>query len=333
VTCIQLGATQRIRMGKTVLAGLCVTAHNKNRLCTARFERTTVSDELVPLGPAMLQALVRDAASLVIWDSVEGATGYHVYRRGPTDGSFVRLTRKPVDGLSYVDTGLTNGSAYRYRITAVVQGRESTPSDVATVTPMAPIQSSFYGYTVGTATAGSATVEADGSITVKGSGWDIWDRQDGFYFLAQPVEGDAVITVRVLGSPSQTDSWAKAGVMIRESLAPDARHAMLVVTPRSGIAFQRRMVTGGTSDNDNTGTPRYPLYLRLVRRGDWITPYLSTDGIFFEAAGKVLQFEADHQAIHFDRLNNELWIGLAVTAHRDRALCTTHFDQLSIQTP
>jgi hypothetical protein len=325
LTWVQIGTTQKIRMGKEILAGLCVTSHNRNRLCTARFERTVVSDDLVPTGPATLQALVRDGAALVVWDSVPGATGYHVYRRGPgNNGPLVRVTRTPLDGLSFTDTGLSNGAVYRYQVTAVIQGRESTPSDLATVTPMAPIQNAFYGYTIGTLTPGSATLEADGSITVKGSGGDIWDRQDGFYFLSQPVEGDAIITVRVLGSPSQTDSWAKAGVMIRESLAPDARHAMLVVTPRNGFAFQRRMVTGGTSDNENGGTPRYPVYLRLVRRGDWITPYMSGDGVFFQAAGA---------ALRFNLLNRELWIGLAVTAHRDGRLCTTQFDQLSIAAP
>jgi hypothetical protein len=325
LTWIQIGTTQKIRMGKEILAGLCVTSHNKNALCTARFERTVVSDDLVPTGPATLQALVRDGAALVVWDSVSGASGYHVYRRGPgTTGPQVRVTRAPVDGLSFVDAGLTNGAVYRYQVTAVIKGRESTPSDVAAVTPMAPIQVAFYGYTIGTTTAGSAVQEVDGSITVKGSGWDIWDRQDGFYFLAQPVDGDAVVTVHVLGSPSQTDPWAKAGVMIRESLASDARHAMLVVTPRNGFAFQRRLVTGGISDNDSGGTPSYPLYLRLVRRGDWITPYVSGDGVFFAAAG---------QALHFNLLNREMWIGLAATAHRDRALSTTHFDQLTISAP
>jgi hypothetical protein len=227
------------------------------------------------MGPESLQSLVQDASALVLWEAVPRATGYVLYRQAPATTGFVRVNRRPIDGLSYLDTGLTNGSVYRYRVTAVVDGRETVPSPFTSVTPMAAIAGRFFGYTVGPARAGGVTLEADGTIALKGSGWDIWDRVDGGYFLAVPVEGDATITVRVVGPPSHTDDWAKAGVMIRESLAPGARHSFLCATPRNGIAYQRRMETDKESFYDGSLPSRYPLYLRLVRRGDWITPYVS----------------------------------------------------------
>jgi hypothetical protein len=323
-TWTQIGLPQQIRMGREILAGVCVTAHNRNRICTARFDQVAVGEEFVPTGPSMVQALVRDGAALVVWDSVPRATGYHVYRRAPGETGFSRVTRTPLKALSFTDTGLTNGSVYRYQITAVIDGRESVPSQPATVTPAPAIQNSFYSYTIGTASAGSAVVEADGSITIRGSGWDIWDRRDGFQYLAMPAEGDVVVTARVLASPTQTDAWAKAGVMIRESLADNARHAMLVVTPRNGVAYQWRTQTGGQSGNINGQTPRYPMYLRLVRRGDRLSPYFSMDGLIYESAGPTIEL---------DLLNNEVWVGLAVTAHRDRSFCTARFDQLTVGAP
>jgi hypothetical protein len=320
----QIGATQTIRMGREILAGLCLTAHSTTRTCTARFDKVSVSDELVPMGPASLQALVQDASALVLWDPVPRSTGYFLYRQSSGTSAFVRVNRRPIDGLSYLDSGLTNGVPYRYRVTAIVDGQETVPSPVTSVTPMTAIQNSFFGYTIGTARPGSVALEADGTIALQGRGWDIWGREDGGYFLAMPVEGDATITVRVLGSPSHTDDWAKAGVMIRESLTAGSRHAFLCATPRNGIAFQRRMETDKDSYYDGSLPSRYPLYLRLVRRGDWITPYVSLDGVFFEGS---------NDAVRYDVLNRDLWIGLAITAHNDGRTCTTRFDRLTITRP
>lgn len=320
----QIGATQTIRMGREILAGLCLTAHSTTRTCIARFDRARVSDDLVPMGPEQIQALSRETSALLLWDAVPRATGYFVHRQTGASGPFVRINRRPIDGLSYVDSGLANGSLYRYRITALVDGRETVPSPITSVTPMAPIHGSFFGYTIGPARPGGVRLEADGTIALQGRGWDIWGREDGGYFLTMPVEGDATITVRVLGSPSHTNDWAKAGVMIRESLAAGARHAFLCATPRNGIAFQRRMETDRGSFYDGSLPSRYPLYLRLVRRGDWIAPYVSLDGVFYEAS---------NNAVRYDILNRDLWFGLAITSHNDSRTCTTRFDQLSITTP
>jgi hypothetical protein len=320
----QIGATQRIRMGREILAGVAVTAHHTTRTCTARFDKVQVSNELVPTGPESVQALVQDSAALVLWESVPRSTGYVLYRQSPGGSGFARVNRRPIDGLSYTDPGLANGSLYRYRVTALVDGRETVPSPVTSVTPMTPIASRFFGYTIGPARPGAVSLEADGTIALRGAGWDIWGEEDGGYFLSTPVEGDATVTVRVLGSPSHTDDWAKAGVMVRETLGARARHAFLCATPRNGIAFQRRMETGKESFYDGSLPSRYPLYLRLVRRGDWIAPYVSLDGIFFEAT---------NNAVKYDVLNRDLWIGLAITAHNDQRSCTTRFDQLTITTP
>ena len=68
-----------------VLAGLCLTSQNPKLACSARFDRIGVGDALAPTGPASVQALVRDGASLLVWDAVPRASGYHVYRRANTN--------------------------------------------------------------------------------------------------------------------------------------------------------------------------------------------------------------------------------------------------------
>src|ERR1043166_9463423 len=52
--------------------------------------------------------------------------------------------------------------------------------------------------------------------TVSGGGDDIWNDSDNFHFAFEGASDDAVITARVTAVQS-TDSWAKAGVMFRDS--------------------------------------------------------------------------------------------------------------------
>ncbi len=66
---------------------------------------------------------------------------------------------------------------------------------------------------------------------------------DHFHFVYQPLNGNGQIVARVV-SVQNTFQWAKAGVMIRESLTPDARNTLMAVTPGAGTTFQRRLNTG-----------------------------------------------------------------------------------------
>jgi len=68
---------------------------------------------------------------------------------------------------------------------------------------------------------------------------DIWDNSDQFHFAYKELSGAGTIIAKV-ESVENTHEWAKAGVMIRDTLDADSRHAMMVVTPAQGVSFQRR---------------------------------------------------------------------------------------------
>jgi len=63
------------------------------------------------------------------WDAAPGVSGYNVYRNG------VKINPAPFSPASYLDTGLANGMAYSYQVTAIVSGRESARSPAVSVTP------------------------------------------------------------------------------------------------------------------------------------------------------------------------------------------------------
>ena len=68
---------------------------------------------------------------------------------------------------------------------------------------------------IGGVALGGSTTQGNGAWTVSGSGADIWNNADGFRFASQRVAGDVQVTAQEMGF-TNTDGWAKAGVMIRE---------------------------------------------------------------------------------------------------------------------
>ena len=170
---------------------------------------------------------------------------------------------------------------------------------------------------------GQTSIEGDAGIwqdryVIKGSGDDIWGDRDEFHYAYQRVEGNVELSARVF-SISDTHEWAKAGVMIRNSLHAAAKHAMMCATVNNGMAFQRRTEKNAGSDNTNRGDLETPYWIKLVRRGNIFTGYESSDGESWDYV--------DSERID---MNETVYIGLAVTAHNDNALCEAHFDHFQI---
>jgi hypothetical protein len=180
----------------------------------------------------------------------------------------------------------------------------------------------FQSNDVGAVGASGRAVVSGGVYTVTGSGVDVWGTTDEFQFFSRTVTGDFDFSARA-ASVQNVDAWTKAGLMIREGLAANARHAFLIQTPSTakGIAFQRRPATGGTSVHTAGPATGPPRWLRLVRAGNVITAYskaTSTDA--WTPIGSQT----------FTTLAATLRVGLAVGSHIDGTLATATFDNLSL---
>ncbi len=166
---------------------------------------------------------------------------------------------------------------------------------------------------------GHAVQPPDGSLVLKSGGRDIWEKHDTFHFLYQNLKGDGQITVHI-ASLTPTSNWTKAGVMIRESLAPDAAHAMMAITPGQGAAFQNRALAGGDSAHTSGPNITAPYWLRLVRHGHEVIGTVSADGREWTEVGKATL-----------PMEGRAMVGLALTAHHtdDEAECI--FDDVDVQ--
>lgn len=189
----------------------------------------------------------------------------------------------------------------------------------------------FYGATIVLwlkqwKTADVGAVGAPGSFSrtkqawnISGAGADIWSVADAFRYVYRPANGDITLTTRVL-AVQNTAPWAKAGVMIRDSLSPDSVYAMVLVTPVSGVAFQLRAHAGAEATSVRiVSNVRPPCWLRLTRENDNFTASYSADGQSWTPLG----------ATTIGLQPNALG-GLAVSAHSPATLCAASFDHVSV---
>jgi regulation of enolase protein 1 (concanavalin A-like superfamily) len=176
----------------------------------------------------------------------------------------------------------------------------------------------FKGYP---ASAGSFAEEPDGSYTMTAAGADIWNRSDEFHFAHREFSGDGSISVKV-DSLTHTDGWAKAGVMIRDTLDADCANAMVYVTPDGRLGVQVRFMRGDVSYGlaSDPGFVTGPHWVKLTRQGNNFVPQHSADGVSWETVLGVPGVGIP--------MNRDAYVGLAVTSHNPRMTCTAKFSEL-----
>ncbi|HQA90337.1 MAG TPA: hypothetical protein PK316_11845, partial [Sedimentisphaerales bacterium] len=163
---------------------------------------------------------------------------------------------------------------------------------------------------------------ADGSIIMSAIGTDIWNTTDQFRYAYKSLSGDGSMTVRV-DSLVRSNEWAKAGVMIRETLEPGSQHAFVALTPTAshGASFQRRPVAGGDSANTDVADVPIPYWVKLTRTGNTFTAQQSADGATWVDI-------AVSPAVTV-QMASSVYIGLAVTSHDASISTVAEFSNLS----
>lgn len=166
-----------------------------------------------------------------------------------------------------------------------------------------------------------STIRTGDTFHVAGSGADIWGTADAFRYVYQTLSGDGSITARVTGvQNTNSGGWAKGGVMIRETLAANSKHAMMVLTPGNGVAFQYRAASGGGSTQSTTAAASAPAWVRLTRTGDTLRAYSSTDGVNWTQRGGDLLLT----------MSPNIYIGLAVSSINTSATNVSTFDNVTV---
>jgi len=170
---------------------------------------------------------------------------------------------------------------------------------------------------IGAVGATGSAMQSSGTFTVEGSGADIFGSTDEFHFVRKKLSGDGEIRARVTGVEN-TNVWAKAGVMIRETLTGGSKHAHMLLSAGGATAFQFRNSTGGTSASMAGANATPPKWVRVRRSGSTFTGFTSSDGSTWTTVGSTSITMA-----------TDTFIGLAVTSHNDGTLCTGTFTNVT----
>jgi len=165
---------------------------------------------------------------------------------------------------------------------------------------------------------GSFVEAPAGTYTMTASGTAIFDKADEFHFAYKELSGAGAIIAKV-ESVENTDPWAKAGVMIRDTLESDSTNVAVLVTPENGVRFQRRTVAGNNTDRYFAEGITAPQWVKLERTtGGLVRAFYSADGSTWTLLNMTVV-----------SMNMPVYIGLALTSHNTDATCEAKFSNVS----
>jgi hypothetical protein len=173
--------------------------------------------------------------------------------------------------------------------------------------------------------------ETAGKMSLTGGGSDIWNASDQFTFAYKTLNGDGTMQAKVVSIGTGTNTWAKGGVMIRDSLDGQSASAQMFLTANSdgtagnGAAFQNRATAGlNMQDNDATSNTASamviapPYWVKIERKGDTMTGYLSPDGVTWSLLGSTTVV-----------MSAPVYVGMFVTSHNANEQRTFNFESIS----
>ncbi len=158
--------------------------------------------------------------------------------------------------------------------------------------------------------------------TIDSAGANLWAAEDDFHFAWKKMSGDVGLTAD-LSFPLTTGGASqhrKALLMFRQSLDPDSLYADAAIHGNGETALQYRHSKGDTTQDIafNSGAPKT---LRLEKRGDTITLFISQHGEPLHQAGASIK-------LHFDE---PFYAGIGVCAHNKDAVERATFANVELK--
>ena len=216
---------------------------------------------------------------------------------------------------NFLDSKL-NGDSYIYN---PFFGNQSSQSDITNPTAILPALNGWNASAVG---SGAGKVyNGQEAFLIDARGSDIWNSNDAFYYVYKTLEGDGSITAKV-NSVQNIDVWTKAGLMIRETTAANAKNAFVVVTPDNAARLSLRSSVGGGTSYSGVfaGFPdNQSFYIRLTRQGNTFTAAYSLNGSSFTDIGSTNI-----------TMGQVVKIGMAVTSHNSSEYAAAVFNEVSL---
>ncbi len=160
------------------------------------------------------------------------------------------------------------------------------------------------------------------AYTIDSAGANLWMAEDDFHFAWKKLSGDVSLTadIQFPRTPAGASPHRKALLMFRQALDADAMYADAAIHGNGETALQYRRNKGDTTQDIefNSGAPKT---LRLEKRGDTITLFISRHGEPLHQAGASIK-------LHFDE---PFYAGLGVCSHNKDAVERAAFANVELK--
>ena len=155
---------------------------------------------------------------------------------------------------------------------------------------------------------------------IYGGGNDIWNNSDQFRYVYKKFNGDfsCIVSVNELQS---NHSYAKAGIMARNSLDKNSSHALINVFPYGNTEFGYRLNSGELMSHFPGNSLEFPdAKLKMIRNGNDFTGLIYINDVW-EKIGTVTLPEA----------KQDIYIGLATLSHDNNQLAKAIYSNFKIE--
>ena len=197
----------------------CIVSNSHGSVTSAPALLTVLQDVT---SPTLTRALYLDSIhiQLLFSEPIDTAdainlTNYSFTNSLPVFGAALEADNQTV---TLTTAPLVVGSNYVIQVNGI-RDRATTPNVIAANSSIALLASPYSYQDIGAPILAGAVVGASGGYDVAGAGSDIGGFADQFHFVYVAREGDFDTRARLQGL-TQTDPFAKAGLMAREGLTP-----------------------------------------------------------------------------------------------------------------
>ena len=286
---------------------------------------TWIDYSKIPSAPLVAATLSGLTDIQIEWQDSSSRVHNFILEYSSDSMNWSELGKYNYNQFSFLHTGLEYEKDFFYRIKASNNIGESEYSFTTKVTtskmPQTDVPQPWTVRSIGTQLLEHYIFYRNDSVFFKAAEKDIWGNGDSFNFMYMPISGDAEISAKVINLDGD-DAARMGGVMMRESLETDSKHASLLVIFSKGTIFRHRDLTGGTSSQlwNNGGGRTAPYWVKMVRDGDWFRGYYSSDGATWT---KQEEYEI--------AMSKNIFIGLAATSHSETSSMDAVFTGLKVK--
>src|SRR3569833_4544813 len=176
---------------------------------------------------------------------------------------------------------------------------------------------------VGTVTP-PGTAKFDGGVyTVSAAEANMWAREDAFHFVWKKMAGDGALTADItFGASEHADPHRKAVLIFRQGLDANGVYVDAALLGSGLMALQYRTEPGATTLEIELSSEQLPQRLKLVKRGDTFTMYLSYHGEPLHSVGASIKLH----------LQEPFYAGIGVCSHNKDVVETAKFSNVKLET-